>query len=258
MNRNSGSIAYLVGISVILIILYIVLNTLQIQVGTMIDWITGIVAFWWLTGVTTLPWNMHFAAKDLLHEAEISEQKKITLDPEDIAYAKKQAKIFLLVAIVLHVVSAVALYLLAYYGVSSLGYFASVIAMVLTFVRPSYRLYDYLIDRLSRLRRKITYPREDVYELRASLTEQAQNISHLTYQLNLNETESWASGIGKELQKMNASLAKLDHNLSQLKQENDKAHLDLASKTHQEIAKLSEDAQFLNQAREMIRFIKNA
>lgn len=256
--RNSGSIAYLIAISVILIILYIVLNTLQIQVGTMIDWITGIVAFWWLTGVTTLPWNMHFAAKDLLHEAEISENKKIKLDPDDIAYAKKQAKIFLVVAIALHAISAIALYLLAYYGVSSLGYFASVIAMALTFVRPSYRLYDYLIDRLSRLRRKITYPREDVYELKAALTEQTQHVSELTYQLNRNETESWASKVERELQKLNDTLVKVDHTLSQLKQDNDKAHLDLASKTHQEIAKLSEDAQFLNQARELIRFIKNA
>ncbi len=258
MTYRSNSLPYLIGISLLLIVLYIVLNLLKVQVGSMIDWITGIVAFWWLTGITTLPWNMYFTAKDLLHEAKVSEVKQIKLDQSDIAYAQKQAKAFLTVALVLHLVSAVGLYLLAYFGISSIGYFAAILAIALTFVRPAYRLYDFIIERLQSIRRKILYPREDVYELRADLTKQTERIDFLTAYLDASKEESWASTTLRELKKIAAHGKQLEQQLEQLIHENNKAHADLSTKTQQEIAKLSEDAQFLNQAREVIRFFKNA
>jgi hypothetical protein len=258
MNYRSNSIPYLMAISIMLIILYIVLTLLKIQVGTMIDWITGIVAFWWLTGITTLPWNMYFTAKDLLHEAKISEVKQIKITPSDIEYAQKQGKLFLTIAIVLHILSAVGLYLLAFYGISSIGYFAAVIAMVLTFVRPAYRLYDFVIERLQNIRKKILYPREDVHELRTTLDAQIKRIDHLVDFLDVSKKESWTFTTTEELKKIATHSKEVEQNLIQLSLENDKAHLDLSTKTQQEIAKLSEDAQFLNQARDLIRFFKNA
>ncbi len=255
---RSNSLPYLMGVSLMLVILYVVLHLLHIQAGSMIDWITGIIAFWWLTGITTLPWDMHFTAKDLLHEAKISEDKKITLDENDIAYAKKQASLFLKIAIVLHAVSALALYALAYFGISSIGYFAAVVAIVLTFVRPAYRLYDFIISRLQSIHRKILYPREDVYELRAEITRQTERIDSLVAMLDLSQEDSWGSATITELKKVAAHSKQVEEHLEQLSRENDKAHADLSTKTQQEIAKLSEDAQFLNQAREVIRFFKNA
>ena len=258
MTYRSNSIPYLMAISVLLIILYIVLSLLKIQVGTMIDWITGIVAFWWLTGITTLPWNMYFTAKDLLHEAKISEVKQIKIDESDIAYAQKQAKLFLIIAVVLHLVSAIGLYLLAFFGISSIGYFAAVIATALTFVRPAYRLYDFIIERLQNIRKKILYPREDVYELKTTLNAQIERIDRLVAFLDLSKKESWTFTTTQELKTIAAYTKQIEQNLIQLNLENDKAHMDLSSKTQQEIAKLSEDAQFLNQARDLIRFFKNA
>lgn len=255
---SSSSIPVLIAVSIILIGLYFTLHMLNIPAGTMIDWVVGIVAFWWLTGITTLPWNMYFTAKDLLDDAEISERKGIAIDQEDIAYAKKKSKLFLRIALILHVVSATALYLLAFFGVSSIGYFAAILAVVLTFVRPSYRLYDYIIGRLQNMQRKILYPREDVYEVRAEITKQTERINALVALLNLEEEDSWASKTIRDLKKTGAHTKKLEHELEQLSIANEKAHADLSNKTHQEIAKLSEDAQFLNQAREVIRFFKNA
>ena len=256
--RSSGSLPALIAISVILIGVYVVLTMLQIPAGTMIDWITGIVAFWWLTGITTLPWNMYFTAKDLLDDAEISQKKGITVDPEDVNYAQKKAKLFLRIAIALHVVSAAALYLLAFFGISSIGYFAAIIAVVLTFVRPSYRLYDYIIGRLQAMQRKILYPREDVQELRTDILVEKKRIDELVALLNLKEEDSWAAQTIRELKKTTAQSKKLEQDLEQLSVANDKAHADLSTKTQQEISKLSEDAQFLNQAREVIKFFKNA
>lgn len=256
--RSSGSLPALIAISVILIGVYVVLTMLQIPAGTMIDWITGIVAFWWLTGITTLPWNMYFTAKDLLDDAEISQKKGITVDQEDVSYAQKKAKLFLRIAVALHVVSAATLYLLAFFGISSIGYFAAILAVVLTFVRPSYRLYDYIIARLQNMQRKILYPRDDVQELRSDILVEKKRIDELVALLNLKEEDSWAAQTIRELRKTTAQGKKLEQDLEQLSIANDKAHADLSTKTQQEISKLSEDAQFLNQAREVIKFFKNA
>jgi len=256
--RSSASIPALIAISVILIGLYVTLNMLNIPAGTMIDWVVGIVAFWWLTGITTLPWNMYFTAKDLLDEAKISERKGITIDQEDIDYAKKKSGLFLRIAVVLHVVSAVALYLLAFFGVSSIGYFAAILAVVLTFVRPSHRLYEYMITRLRNMHTKILYPRDDVQELRTEILVQKKRIDELVALLDQKEEDSWASQTLRELKKTTAQTKKLELELEQLSIANEKAHADLSTKTQQEIAKLSEDAQFLNQAREVIKFFKNA
>jgi hypothetical protein len=256
--RSSNSVPVLIAISVIVIAIYFTLHMLNIPAGEMIDWVVGIVAFWWLTGITTLPWNMYFTAKDLLNDAEISQKKGITVDQEDVNYAEKKAKLFLRIAVVLHVVSAAALYLLAHFDISSIGYFAAIVAAVLTFVRPSYRLYDYIIGRLQAMQHKMLYPREDAYELRAEITKQTERIDALVALLNLKQEDSWAAQTMRQLNKISAHSKKVEQELEQLTVANDKAHADLSTKTQQEIAKLSEDAQFLNQAREVIRFFKQA
>lgn len=256
--RSSSSIPVLFAVSTLLIALYFTLHALNIPAGTMIDWVVGIVAFWWLTGITTLPWNMYFTAKDLLDEAKISEQKGITIDQEDVLYAKKKSLLFLRIALILHVVSAVALYLLAFFGVSSIGYFAAILAVVLTFVRPSHRLYEYMLNRLQNMHTKILYPRDDVQELRTDILVQKKRIDELVTLLDQKEPNSWASQTIRELNKATAQGKKLEQDLELLSVANEKAHADLSTKTHQEIAKLSEDAQFLNQAREVIKFFKNA
>lgn len=256
--RSSSSIPVLFAISILVIALYFVLHILNIPAGTMIDWVVGIVAFWWLTGITTLPWNMYFTAKDLLDEAKISEKKGITIDQEDITYAKKKSKLFLRIAVVLHIVSAAALYLLAFFGISSIGYFAAILAVVLTFVRPAHRLYEYMLNRLQNMHTKILYPRDDVQELRTSILVEKKRIDELVALLNLKEEDSWATQTIRELKKATAQGKKMEQELEQLSIANEKAHADLATKTQQEISKLSEDAQFLNQAREVIKFFKNA
>ena len=108
------------------------------------------------------------------------------------------------------------------------------------------------------MHRKILYPREDVYELRTEITKQTERIDSLVALLNLKEEDSWASQTIRDLKKIGAQSKKIEQELEQLSNANDKAHADLATKTQQEIAKLSEDAQFLNQAREVIKFFKNA
>lgn len=54
------------------------------------------------------------------------------------------------------------------------------------------------------------------------------------------------------------ALRQRDAHLEELTRTNAREHEALARQTAQEIAKLSEDARFLNQVRELIRFVKDA
>ncbi|MDJ1500434.1 hypothetical protein [Xanthocytophaga agilis] len=258
MRNNSFGAAYLFAVTILVLIVFAVLKYLQIQAGTLVDWVIGIVAFWWLTGITTIPWNMHFAAKEVLVDAQTSSDKGIEVKAADISYAQRLSKRFLWAAIFLHIISALVLYLLAYYGVTVVGYMASLAALGLTFVRPLSRLYDYVVHRLQSIRHEIRYPRDDVYELSAKLNEVASKITVLEEMLNLSYRESWASKQQEELAYLTNKLSELDKETDRIKQQNAREHEQLARRSEQEIAKLSEDAQFLNQVRELIRFVKGA
>lgn len=58
------------------------------------------------------------------------------------------------------------LYTLAITGISVVGYVSSGAALLLTILRPAIRLYQYLVLRLSMVRREFLHPCEDIIELR--------------------------------------------------------------------------------------------
>src|SRR5688572_13164632 len=91
------------------------LQYLDIAMGTLLDWVIGIAACWWMMGVVVIPWNTHFSAKQVVEEARLSREKGIEVKQETIRYAQKLAKHFFWIAICLHVGTALGLYLLAYY-----------------------------------------------------------------------------------------------------------------------------------------------
>lgn len=249
---------YLVAVTMLVLIVFAVLKYLQIPAGTLIDWVIGIAAFWWLTGITTIPWNMHFAAKEVLLDAKTSSDKGIKVNTTDVAYAQKLSKRFLWIAIALHIISAVVLYLLAFFNVTAVGYLASIASIGLTFVRPLSRLYDYIVHRLQIIRHEMQYPRDDVHELSTKLNSIFNTVRDLEIKMDLNYDDSWASQQQALLTKVNEKVMALGDAMEQFQQQNRREHDQLARRTEQDIAKLSEDAQFLNQVRELIRFVKSA
>ncbi len=249
---------YLVAVTMLVLIVFAVLKYLQIPAGTLIDWVIGIAAFWWLTGITTIPWNMHFGAKEVLIDAQTSSEKGIKVNASDLAYAQKLSKRFLWVAIALHIISAVVLYLLAYFNVTAVGYLASIASIGLTFVRPLSRLYDYIVHRLQIIRHEIIYPRDDVYELESKVQTLISQMSEVQEKLDDSAKTSWISQRQAEIQALTEKVIRLNRELERMQEQNAREHDQLTRRTEQDIAKLSEDAQFLNQVRELIRFVKTA
>ena len=76
--------------------------------------------------------------------------------------------------------------------------------------------------------------------------------------LDASETDSWAYQLAQNQAAAARHFDRLDSLVEELTRANAREHEALARQTAQEIAKLSEDARFLNQVRELIRFVETA
>lgn len=245
-------------IGIVLLILFAILQWLNIPAGNLIDWGIGIASFWWLMVIVTVPWNIYFDAREVIAEANTSKQKEITVDEGQIEYAEKISRWSIIVAIALHIISAIVLYWLAAIGVSSVGYFSCAATLLLTILRPSIRTYEYLAYRLKMIREQILYPREDILELRSRFDILESSVKYLQEQIDPLQGDSWAGKQQREWEILHQESARLRANLEQLQANNEVEHEKLSREAKSAIAQITEDGQFLNHVREIIRFFKAA
>ncbi|AFM04991.1 hypothetical protein Fleli_2629 [Bernardetia litoralis DSM 6794] len=257
-NSSSDLSASLVGITFLVLIVFGVLKWLQIPTGDFMDWGIGVGIFWWLLLITTVPWNMHFKAKEILSDVKESQKTGINIENIDVDYAQKISKTYLLGAIFLHILSAVGLYILAKTEISVVGYIGAAFALALTALRPAVRMYDYISYRLSNMSQRIKYPREDINKVTSDLEQLKSDILALTEKLDSENSNSWATRKENEMQELRESMRQIRQSFENLNVETQSNHQALVKQTETKIASLSEDAQFLNQARQLVRFIKEA
>ena len=235
---------------------YGILQWLHLDAGSLTDWLIGIASFWWLIVIVTIPWNVYFEAREVLAETEISQEKGIAFDEQKRGYLQKVSFWSLTVAIVLHILSTAGLYTLAATGISVVGYVSSGAALLLTFLRPAIRAYQYLAARLAMIRQEIKYPREDIMELRQRFKLLENNVSNIEKRINPQDKNSLVARLQQDNQQARQDLAKLRAQLEQLQAKNELAHEELSREASQAISQLTEDSQFLGHVREIIRFIK--
>ncbi|WP_445627888.1 hypothetical protein [Nostoc sp. DSM 114167] len=253
INFFASSIA---GIVVVVLTAFGLLQWLHIPTGNFLDWVIGGASFWWLLVIVTVPWNVHFQAKEVLAEAAQSTEKGIPVDEKQVKYVTLLAKRSLWVAIALHLFSAVGLYTLAATGISTVGYISSGAALLLTILRPAIRAYEYLYARLAMIRQEWKYPREDIFELRDRFSILEQKIQSLEDQLNPEQPYSLSATQQRFAEETRRDLARIAANLEELRATNQTEHERLAREARNAIAQLSTDGQFLDHVREIIRFFK--
>lgn len=251
-------IGFSFGLGVLALLAFGVLQLLHVSVGSFLDWVIAVAIFEWLLVIVTVPWNIHFEAKAVLDEAALSAQKEIAVDEKQVEYAKVIAGRSLVVAIALHLLSAVGLYTLAATGISAIGYVSSGAALLLTFLRPAVRTYEYLAARLAMIRQEFTYPREDVWELRNRVTTLEETLKRVEEQLDPEEPYSWVATHQRFQEETRKELARLVTSLEELRASNEAQHERLSREAKQAIAQLTTDGQFLDHVREIIRFFKTA
>lgn len=243
---------------ILVLLCFGILEWLHIPAGNFLDWLIGAASFWWLVVIVTVPWNIHFDAKEVLAEAEISAENGIVADTKQVAYAKMVEKRSLWIAIALHILSTVGLYALAITGVSVVGYIGSGAALLLTGLRPAIRTYEYLAARLTAIRQQVQYPREDVLEVRQRLEQMERTIERLEEQLDPEEPYSWAATYHRYWQEGRRDLDNLLVSHAELERTNQVEHRQLRQEAENAIAQLTVDSQFLNHVREIIRFVKTS
>ncbi len=221
-----------------------------VLVGTWQDWVVGIAAFVWLMIVVTVPWNAHFKAREVLDDAAISKRKDILVVEETLAYAQKVAKNSLYVALGLHVVSALALLIIALTGFTVVGYYAAALTALFAGLRPSIRYYEYLQRRLEGIRTEFRYPREDLYEVRNMLEDFKVRMEQVEATLTTDhDKSSWRQDVDAHFEELNEKLKKIEDDTEFRIKSLDDQH-------HEGMKKIAQDSAVLDSIRELVRFFK--
>lgn len=246
------------GLVVILLLAFGILNWLNVPAGNFLDWVIGGASFLWLVVIVTVPWNIYFQAKEVVADAEQSQEKNIPIEAKQLGYVQRIAKRSLWIAIALHIISALVLYGLAATGISAVGYISSVAALLLTGLRPVIRAYEYIATRLSMIRREFKYPREDVLELRDRVFILEEQIKYISDSLDENKADSWIAQKNRQSAALRQDLSQLAAAVESLRSSNQAEHDALKKEAQNAIAQLTTDGQFLDHVREIIRFFKTA
>ncbi len=248
----------MITIGLLVLLTYGILEWLHIPAGSLADWLIGIASFWWLIAIVTVPWNIYFDAREVLAEANTSEEKNIPVDEKKVRYVEFIVRWSLLGAIALHIISGIGLYALSALGISVVGYYGSGATILLTGLRPALRGYQYLATRLRAIREEIQYPREDVMLLRTRVDYLEASVENLQSQIKTKVEITEVTKLHEDNQEMRRNWANLRAKLEQLEANNKAEHEQLSRETTSAISQLTEDSQFLNHARELIRFFKEA
>ncbi|MEO1435219.1 MAG: hypothetical protein AAFV80_06750 [Bacteroidota bacterium] len=214
-----------------------------------LDWVIGVTLFWWLLLITTVPWNLHFKAKEVLSDGKDSKEAQMEVREKDMAYARRISRTYLIVAVCLHLFSFAGFYYLAASGVSIVGYYGAGAALLLTALRPSVRLYEYITYRLRQMKQRIHYPREDVILLKNQVLNLESQFEHMHH--DLKQASEQRSELEQTMQELKRRLQSWYDDMLNKQQH-------IVKETEQKMATLSEDAAFLNQVRQLLRFIKEA
>ena len=244
-------------LTIIILLVFVILQWLHLPSGHFVDWIIGIASFWWLVIIVTLPWNIHFQARQVLNEAAASREKGIMVKDESLVVAKRWVRRSLLLALALHFASAAILYALSWTGVSAVGYISAGAAILLTFLRPVVRGYDYLMSRLRNAETELRYPREDVLQLRNKMHELAEKVSGLDWNTDPAKDGSWAAQQQETIEELDTRLQDLRVAFAEMQPANSNEHRLIAREAQEAIARITVDSQFLDHVREIIRFFKN-
>ncbi len=248
---------FFVSVVVLALIAFGLLSFFQLPTGELIDWIVGFASFLWLIVIVTVPWNAHFKAKEVLDDAEISKRKDILVVDETLNFAKKIAKRSLIVAISLHIASAVALYLIAYFNISEVGAFAALAALLLTFLRPSVRFYEYLNQKLGNIKQEFRYPREDLHETLRKVEDLKFRLESIENDLSMEENvDSWKKRVNADLILLHQESEKQETKLSNLKEETSLEFAKVRAEQAEKFAKVTADSKVLDAVREIGNFVK--
>ncbi|MDT0609158.1 hypothetical protein [Streptomyces lancefieldiae] len=137
--------------------------------GTVLGAAAGVLALLWLLVLLTVPWNLYFRAHSVLAEITLSREKGLIVSSVRDTEASRIARIMLRTAVAGHVVTAGTVLAVAAATDERLGYWLAGLFLLSTAFRPAGAWFGQVRGRLGTLLRDVTYPRDDVAELKAEV-----------------------------------------------------------------------------------------
>lgn len=260
--------SFIIAIFVVIGVVFIFYHFSGTRLDVFKTWIEVTLSALWLLFIVTIPWNTYFKAKEIMFEADISQKKNIKIVEENLQFSQRVAKRSFFMAVLLHVLSSVGLFYLAYTGVSMIGYYTATLSILLTFLRPSIRLYEYIHKRLNSISEEFRYPREDIEKVLNDLSWLMDRVKYLENELNNEEgSGSWRLSVEKFQSKTKENIQKMEDLVHQIRRE-DKNRIDevkqsieidiekVRKESQEIISKIVENNQIVESIGTIAKFIK--
>lgn len=137
----------------------------------------------WLVVLTTVPWNLHFAARRAAQDMAVSRERGIAVRPAYNEEAGRIARRMLLSAVAAQLGTALAAAAVAYGSGNKVGYYIAGIALVSTAFRPAAAYFLHVRERIKVLTIQSTHPRDDVATLRTQVDQVKASVRELRTQM---------------------------------------------------------------------------
>jgi hypothetical protein len=150
-------------------------HVVRVPLTTLLTAGAVIIALSWLVILTTVPWNLYFAARRTAQEMAVSRERGIAVRPGYDQEAGRISRQMLRFALIAHLGTALAAAVAALWSGNKVGYYIAGISLLSTAFRPAAAYFSHLRERIKVLTRESTHPRDDVATLlhKAEMMEQA-------------------------------------------------------------------------------------
>jgi hypothetical protein len=164
----------LIGAAVALLIAWLS-RIVSVPLATLLTAGAVILALSWLVVLTTVPWNLYFAAQRAAAEMAVSRDRGIAVRPGYDQEAGRISRRMLWFALTAHLATALAAAAIAFFSGNKIGYYIASVSLLSTAFRPAAAYFGHARERIQVMTRESTHPRDDVATLlqRAEMIEQS-------------------------------------------------------------------------------------
>jgi hypothetical protein len=148
-----------------------------------------VLALSWLVVLTTVPWNLYFAARRTAQEIAVSRERGIAVRPGHDQEAARISRQMLRFALGAHLGTALAAAAIAWLSGNKAGYYIAGFSLLLTAFRPAVAYFGHLRERITVLTRESSYPRDDVATLLRRADMMEESADELRLQLRSTNTD---------------------------------------------------------------------
>ncbi|WP_067827900.1 hypothetical protein [Nocardia inohanensis] len=139
----------------------------------------GLVAFFWLLVILTVPWNLYYAARQAAHRMSSAQRQEIPVPPTNTAELFALTKRLLAMAVGSHIISALIAVIISIAFGYILGYYFAAFFLLSVVFRPVAAYFAYVRARIAAISYEADYPPDTVLALRSEVQELAHRMDEL-------------------------------------------------------------------------------